>query len=138
MKIPGPFKTPPEGALLPLRLDPAPLAELPDAPLRGISSDAAPSHARGLHASRRSGIPPFEVMQITEEVARRRAAGRNVVSLCAGEPSPWEVGGEFPALGYTGPLGTGPLGTVTNLRRQVLPGLQPAGPTTRTAATART
>lgn len=96
MRIPGPFKTPPEGVLEPLRLDPPPLAELPGA--RRVAR---------LHASERSGaIPPFEVMQITAEIARRRAAGHDVVSLCAGEPSPWEPSGEIRAAGYTAPLGT--------------------------------
>lgn len=50
--------------------------------------------------SRRSQITAFEVMRITDEIANRRAAGHDVVSLCAGEPS--TVSGQ----GYTGPLGT--------------------------------
>ena len=109
MKIPGPLKTPPEGVLQPLQLDASALAEVPDARLHApvpASRLHAPVSTSRLRASQRSGIPPFEVMQITEEIARRRAAGRDVVSLCAGEPSPWAVRGELPALGYTGPLGT--------------------------------
>ena len=38
-------------------------------------------------ASRRSQVPAFEVMAILDRVALLRAAGRDVVSLCAGEPS---------------------------------------------------
>lgn len=60
-------------------------------------------------ASERSRIPPFEVMRITDEIARRRADGRDVVSLCAGEPSARPVPGILNAAGYTGPLGTTPL-----------------------------
>jgi aspartate/methionine/tyrosine aminotransferase len=67
-------------------------------------------------SSRRSEVPPFEVMRILDRVAELRAAGRDVVSLCAGEPS-----GGAPAavherairvheardpLGYTPALGT--------------------------------
>ena len=37
--------------------------------------------------SRRSHVPPFEVMTILERVASLRAAGRDVISLCAGEPA---------------------------------------------------
>ena len=70
---------------------------------------------RPLMPSVRAGVPPFEVMAILDRVATLRAAGRDVVSLCAGEPS-----GGAPAdvreraisahtsndpLGYTGPLG---------------------------------
>ncbi|WP_233493761.1 pyridoxal phosphate-dependent aminotransferase [Desertihabitans brevis] len=32
-------------------------------------------------------MPPFEVMSVLAAVARRRAAGRDVVNLCVGEPS---------------------------------------------------
>ena len=59
--------------------------------------------------SRRSNIPAFEVMRITEEIARRRAAGHNVVSLCAGEPDAMPAPGTLKPAGYTGPLGTSPL-----------------------------
>ena len=41
--------------------------------------DVAPSH--------RSTVPPFAVMGILQRVARLRASGREVISLCAGEPS---------------------------------------------------
>ena len=37
--------------------------------------------------SARSAVPPFRVMEILADVERLRAAGRDVVSLCAGEPS---------------------------------------------------
>ncbi|MCU1538930.1 MAG: aminotransferase class, partial [Humibacillus sp.] len=40
-----------------------------------------------LSASRRSQVAPFEVMDVLDRVAVLRAAGRDVVSLCAGEPS---------------------------------------------------
>ncbi|MBP1327451.1 aspartate/methionine/tyrosine aminotransferase [Leucobacter exalbidus] len=59
--------------------------------------------------SRRSHVPAFEVMRITDEIARRRAAGHNVVSLCAGEPGAMPAPGTLKAAGYTGPLGTTPL-----------------------------
>ena len=42
---------------------------------------------RPLHPSRRSQVPPFEVMDVLDRVAVLRAEGRDVVSLCAGEPS---------------------------------------------------
>ena len=42
---------------------------------------------RSLQPSRRSQVPPFEVMDVLDRVAVLRAAGRDVVSLCAGEPS---------------------------------------------------
>jgi len=48
-------------------------------------------------------------MRITEEIAQRRAAGRDIVSLCAGEPSARPSPGAVKASGYTGPLGTAPL-----------------------------
>ena len=38
-------------------------------------------------ASRRSAVPPFAVMTVLQRVAEARAAGREVISLCAGEPS---------------------------------------------------
>lgn len=56
--------------------------------------------------SRRSRIPAFEVMRITDEIARRRAAGHDVVSLCAGEPSARPAPDTLKPAGYTGPLGT--------------------------------
>lgn len=68
-----------------------------------------------MRAARRAQIPPFEVMAILDRVAVMRASGRDVLSLCAGEPSggaPTDVrelaarlhAGDDP-LGYTGPLG---------------------------------
>lgn len=92
VKPAGPFKTPP-GRL------PA-----PDAPRASDAFEA--SEARALGASQRSQIPAFEVMRITDEIATRRAAGHDVISLCAGEPSA-APGTQRP--GYTGPLGTAPL-----------------------------
>ncbi|WP_421119500.1 pyridoxal phosphate-dependent aminotransferase [Aquihabitans daechungensis] len=72
-----------------------------------------------MKASARSQVPPFEVMAILDRVAALREAGRDVLSLCAGEPSggaPTDVrirAGELLAdgdpLGYTGPLGTAEL-----------------------------
>ncbi|MCA0379113.1 MAG: aminotransferase class I/II-fold pyridoxal phosphate-dependent enzyme [Actinobacteria bacterium] len=85
----GPFLTPPAG-------------KLPD-PARVNAS------AQVLQPSRRSAIPAFEVMRITDEIARRRAEGRDVVSLCAGEPSARPAPGTLKPAGYTGPLGTTPL-----------------------------
>jgi aspartate/methionine/tyrosine aminotransferase len=66
--------------------------------------------------SRRAEVPAFEVMAVLDRIAALRAAGHDVVSLCAGEPSggaPTDVreravraleGGLD--LGYTPPLGT--------------------------------
>lgn len=78
-------------------------------------TDAAPM----LHPSRRSQVAPFAVMDVLARVAAMRAEGREVVSLCAGEPS----GGAPPAvsraaaalhqagtaLTYTPALGIAPL-----------------------------
>lgn len=85
MRPGGPFKTPPS---------------------RRLEHDAPPSP---LAASERSHIPAFEVMRITDEIAQRRAAGHDVVSLCAGEPSARPTPGTLKPAGYTGPLGTTPL-----------------------------
>ncbi len=65
--------------------------------------------------SLRGAVPPFAVMSILQRVAELRAAGRDVVSLCAGEPSagaPTDVrtrmsslmAGDVP-LGYTETFG---------------------------------
>lgn len=94
----GPFLTPPAGRL------PVPADSRTALPLHG----AVPNGA-ALQPSRRSSIPAFEVMRITDEIARRRAEGRDVVSLCAGEPSARPVPGTLKPAGYTGPLGTTPL-----------------------------
>lgn len=72
-------------------------------PLTAAASGPAPA------PSERSRIPPFQVMRITDAIARRRAAGHDVVSLCAGEPSARPVPGSLKPAGYTGPLGTAPL-----------------------------
>ncbi len=40
-----------------------------------------------LKVAGRAAVPPFEVMNILDRVAQLRAAGRDVISLCAGEPS---------------------------------------------------
>ncbi len=68
-----------------------------------------------LPVSRRGQVPPFQVMSILDRVAELRADGRDVVSLCAGEPSggaPADVrAAAIRALDGTDPLGyTGPLG----------------------------
>ncbi|QIM16280.1 aminotransferase class I/II-fold pyridoxal phosphate-dependent enzyme [Leucobacter insecticola] len=82
----GPFKTPPSRTL-----------------------DSTFDALTPLTVSRRSHIPAFEVMRITDEIAKRRAAGHDVVSLCAGEPSARPAPGTLKPAGYTGPLGTMPL-----------------------------
>ncbi|MCM3662194.1 aminotransferase class I/II-fold pyridoxal phosphate-dependent enzyme [Georgenia satyanarayanai] len=68
-----------------------------------------------MRASQRSAVAPFQVMSILDRVAHLRAAGRDVISLCAGEPSggapravrelaaSTHAGGH--ALGYTSALG---------------------------------
>ncbi|SDT39462.1 Aspartate/methionine/tyrosine aminotransferase [Friedmanniella luteola] len=66
----------------------------------------------------RAAVPPFAVMSILNRVAELRAAGRDVVSLCAGEPSAGapsdvrarmtELMGGVP-LGYTETFGIRPL-----------------------------
>ncbi|HEY5847194.1 MAG TPA: aminotransferase class I/II-fold pyridoxal phosphate-dependent enzyme [Microlunatus sp.] len=40
-----------------------------------------------MKASERSQVPPFAVMSVLQRVAELRARGRDVISLCAGEPS---------------------------------------------------
>lgn len=42
---------------------------------------------RPLPVASRAQVPPFQVMDILGRVAELRAAGRDVISLCAGEPS---------------------------------------------------
>ncbi|WP_269939491.1 aminotransferase class I/II-fold pyridoxal phosphate-dependent enzyme [Arthrobacter sp. HY1533] len=64
----------------------------------------------------RSHVEPFAVMDILQRVSDLRAAGRDVISLCAGEPgggAPRAVSARAAelhtsgaALGYTPPLGT--------------------------------
>lgn len=69
--------------------------------------------------ARRAAVPPFAVMSILGRVAELRAAGRDVISLCAGEPSsgaPTDVRramaelmtGAVP-LGYSQTMGIRPL-----------------------------
>ncbi|MEA5455589.1 aminotransferase class I/II-fold pyridoxal phosphate-dependent enzyme [Sinomonas sp. JGH33] len=72
-----------------------------------------------LSASSRSQVPPFAVMDILARVDELRAAGRDVVSLCAGEPSGGapsavsakaaEIHASGRALTYTPALGTAEL-----------------------------
>lgn len=107
VKVPGPFKTPPS-----LKLDSVPPASVPSASVPSkvqTPGESFPAVEVGPKVSRRSEVPAFEVMQITDEVARMRAAGRDVVSLCAGEPSARPAPGTLQPAGYTGPLGTTPL-----------------------------
>lgn len=71
--------------------------------------------------ARRSQVPAFEVMTVLDRVSVLRAAGRDVVSLCAGEPSggaPTDVRelatqahAGTDAMGYTPALGRADLRT---------------------------
>ncbi len=47
-----------------------------------------------MQLSRRGSVPPFQVMSILRRVGELRAEGRDVISLCAGEPS----GGAAPSV----------------------------------------
>ena len=77
---------------------------------------AAPS---GPHPSARAEVPPFAVMSILNRVAELRASGRDVISLCAGEPSQGAPSGvrrraaelmaDGTSLGYTETFGIRPL-----------------------------
>ena len=72
-----------------------------------------------LRPSQRSSVPAFEAMAITDKVATLRAQGRDIISLCVGEPrggAPDAVNdraqvthGQRSQLGYTSPLGIRPL-----------------------------
>lgn len=62
-----------------------------------------------MRPSKRSSVPAFEVMRITDLIARRRSDGHDVVSLCAGEPGAMPSPGALKPAGYTGPLGTAAL-----------------------------
>ena len=72
-----------------------------------------------LGPSARSVVPPFAVMSILNQVAELRAAGRDVISLCAGEPSQGapsdvrrrlsELMSDRTPLGYTETFGIRPL-----------------------------
>lgn len=76
---------------------------------------------RRLAPSSRSQVPPFAVMDILARVDALRAEGRNVVSLCAGEPSGGapaavsaraaQIHASGRALTYTPALGTAELRT---------------------------
>ena len=69
--------------------------------------------------SRRAAVPPFAVMSILNRVAQLRAQGRDVISLCAGEPSQGapadvrrraaELMVDRTPLGYTETFGIRPL-----------------------------
>lgn len=69
--------------------------------------------------SKRSGVPPFEVMTVLDQVASLRARGADVISLCAGEPAGGapsavnaaaaELHASGRPLGYTPALGSWPL-----------------------------
>ena len=71
--------------------------------------------------SERSAVAPFEVMDVLATVARMRAEGREVISLCAGEPNQGAPSAVHDAavrthtarraLGYTPALGTSALRT---------------------------
>lgn len=75
--------------------------------------------AQPLTTSHRGVVPAFQAMAITEQVARLRADGRDIISLGVGEPrggAPAGVAdsakialGERGKLGYTGALGLAPL-----------------------------
>ena len=68
-----------------------------------------------VRAARRAAVPPFEVMAVLDRVAQLRSTGREVLSLCAGEPAGgaptdvrelaarWHASGN--PMGYTGALG---------------------------------
>ncbi len=72
-----------------------------------------------LSPSRRSTVPPFAVMTVLNAVAELRAAGREVITLCAGEPSQGapsdvrrraaELMTDHTRLGYTETFGIRPL-----------------------------
>jgi len=69
--------------------------------------------------SRRAAVPPFAVMSILNRVAQLRAQGREIISLCAGEPSQGapadvrrraaELMVDRTPLGYTETFGIKPL-----------------------------
>lgn len=87
----------------------------PSAGIAGRSEDSLSP----LKAAERALVPPFEVMSILGRVAEMRAAGRDVISLCAGEPSngapkavsslATKVHASGLPLTYTGALGIWPL-----------------------------
>lgn len=80
-----------------------------DAPLTGTSAPTLQPSARS------AAVPPFEVMTVLHQVFELRAAGVEVISLCAGEPSAGaprgvrqraaEVVTDGTALGYSNATG---------------------------------
>lgn len=76
-------------------------SDRPTAPHLAPSNIAAPQPAaphpavpRRPAASTRGAVPAFQVMSVLHRVAELRAQGRDIISLCAGEPS----GGAAPAV----------------------------------------
>lgn len=109
MRPGGPFLTPPTGKLPELKQYSIEGERAPVGAVGAVDSSSPAAASGVLGASKRSAIPAFEVMRITDEVARRRAEGRDIVSVCAGEPSARPAPGTLKPAGYTGPLGTTPL-----------------------------
>ena len=72
--------------------------------------------------SSRSQVPPFEVMTVLERVSQLRSEGRDVISLCAGEPAggaPGPVNRAAAALHATGtPFGYTPALGIRALRTE--------------------
>ncbi|WP_411838854.1 aminotransferase class I/II-fold pyridoxal phosphate-dependent enzyme [Paenarthrobacter ureafaciens] len=54
-----------------------------------LAANVAPLYGPtdALQVAGRAKVPPFQVMRILDRVAEMRAAGRDVITLCAGEPS---------------------------------------------------
>jgi aspartate/methionine/tyrosine aminotransferase len=75
---------------------------------------------RPLTVAARAKVPPFQVMDILSRVAELRAAGRDVISLCAGEPgggAPSDVSAAAAAIHAAGtPLTYTPALGVAGLR----------------------
>lgn len=79
--------------------------------------------ARALQVAARAQVPPFEVMTVLRKVSELRARGREVISLCAGEPASGapsgvrrraaEVVTDGTPLGYSNALG------LTELREEL-------------------
>lgn len=78
---------------------------------------------RPLTVAARANVAPFAVMDILQRVADLRAAGRNVISLCAGEPSggaPSAVSARAAALHAAGtPLTYTPTLGISELRQAI-------------------
>lgn len=90
-------------------------------PPPGTAARPAVRHDGTVRASTRSAVPPFRVMDILDAVQRRRDAGLEVFSLCAGEPgggAPTDVRERAAALLVGGaPLGYTPALGLPVLRR---------------------